>query len=288
MNLKNWKTWTIVGGFALVSAVATTGFVAAQDSDNVVSQTVTAVVQETVNHRRGGGRGQSLDAYAEALGVTVEDLETARDAAKVAMIEQAAIDGWITSDEADALIEDDGKLRLGRGQYYRGIYDESAFFAEALGVEVADLEAAKEALQQERIDAMIEAGRITEEQAAEFEAVQAFRDSIDKDAIFAEALGISEADLDAARDATTSYEDLLADLDLTAEEVAENAQAVMESIVNDAVEDGTLTEEQAERLLNGRDGRDGRGGRGNGGRGNGNGPRNGNGNGNAVAPGQNA
>lgn len=249
MNIKNWKKYALVGAFALASVAGTVGFVAAQ-APNAVATAVEA--------HRGGGRGYGSEALAEELGITVEELQAAAEAAKEALREQAIADGWIDEDA-------EGRFRFGRNQYYAGIYDEAEFLADALGISVSELEAAKDAVSDAKLAEKVEEGVIDEETAEDITAVRAFKDSIDKDAILAEALGISEADLNEARNNTVMFDELLEELDLTAEEVRTNGQAIMEQLVQDAIDSGELTEAQAELLQE-------RGGRGKGGHG---GPRGG-------------
>lgn len=233
----NWKKYALSGGIVL----ATIGSIGG----------VTALAH-----------GAS-PAFLEALGITEEQFDAAKDTANDAMINEADADGWITSDEASDLIENDRRLRLGRSPYYRGIYDKTEFLADALDVSVADIEAAKDVAKDAKIDKMIASGRVTAEQVAEYQAVHDFKESIDKDALLATALGISTSELDAYRDSATAWEDVLADVGVTEDEVKEAGSAAMAELVADAVANGELTAEQGEQILerNGRQGRRGRGGR---------------------------
>lgn len=205
-------------------------------------------------------------AVIEALGIEEATYDEAEDAADAAIVLQAAEDGWITDDEADELIDAGRGLRLGRNQYYKGIYDEDAFVAEALGISLAQWEAAEEEAYEARVAEKVAEGDLTAEEAADKMAVREFKASLDKDAFLADALGISLGQLEAYRDAATSWDDVLTDLGLTEDEVREGQQAAMEQAIANAVADGTLTEEQAEDV-NSRNGRGRRGGNRRGGRG---------------------
>lgn len=109
---------------------------------------------------------------------------------------------------------------------------------------------------QARIDQLIEDGVITQEQADDLsavrEAIQANREEqrAEKQAAIADALGITVEELEAAKEAGTSLADLAGDdisalVDLFTERATER--------INDAVESGRLTQEQADERLAGLD-----------------------------------
>lgn len=185
----------------------------------------------------------------QSLGISEEEFDAAKETARVAAIEEAAASGWITNDEADELIENGRSLRLGRGWYYEGIIDEEALLADALDISVAELEAAETETRQAHEAEAVANGRLTEEEVVNKQAAYDFKESLDKDALLATALGISVADLNEARADTVRFEDLLADLGLTAEEAHDAQDAALETAVQQAVEAGTLTAAQAEAVL---------------------------------------
>jgi hypothetical protein len=91
--------------------------------------------------RRGRGfgfrAGSDYDTYlAEELGVTVEELQTARQAAHEAALEQAVTEGVITEEQADLILA---------GQALRQYIDPQEILSAALGVDAAEIEAAREA-----------------------------------------------------------------------------------------------------------------------------------------------
>ena len=176
-----------------------------------------------------GERGHKGEALAEALGITVEELEAAHDEAKEAALAQAVADGLISQEEADAILAGEARPRgLGR---QAGI-DGQAFLADALGISVEELEAAIEQVQADRLAAMVEAGAITQEQG-----------------------------MLTARQAVESYVDR--------EALQDMMQAAIEEAINEALADGAITQEQADTLLSNVENFEGRGfgGRGFGGRG---------------------
>ncbi len=137
----------------------------------------------------GGGNGdaagdkrarmeESRAAFAEALGVTVDDLAAARKQVALDRIDAAVESGKLTEDEAAELrariesgdIGGDGKgKRRAARAFKRGKSDINAArgeaLAAALGVTVDDLAAARKQVALDRIDAAVEAGKITEERA---------------------------------------------------------------------------------------------------------------------------
>ncbi len=182
---------------------------------------------------RGGGpvdRGTDSQALADELGITLEALEAAHLEARDAMIDQAVADGLLTQEQADALQDESlGSVR----HFPRSPYDMDEYLANALGITVDELEAAKDQLQADRLAAAVEAGYLTQEQADMMLAQQAVKEYFDRDG------------LDAA------------------------AQATAEQAIADALADGAITQAQADALLAqleaqpfGYGGRGGRGGHG--------------------------
>jgi hypothetical protein len=109
--------------------------------------------------------GNYDEALAEALGITVEELQTAYEKAFAAAIEQALDEGMLTQEQADNLLSGDRLgFRVRRG--FRGFGgDMNNHLAEALGISVAELEAAQVQARETVIADAVEAGAITQEQA---------------------------------------------------------------------------------------------------------------------------
>ena len=95
-----------------------------------------------------------------------------------------------------------------------------------------------------------------------------------KHAVVADALGISVDELEAYREDGTRLPEIAEELGVDVEDVKAAVDAAKTDAVNQAVEDGTITQEQADQILSGEGRRGGPGGRGQGGRGpaNGEGP----------------
>ena len=121
--------------------------------------------------------GDEGAALAEALGVTVEDLEAAMRQVMLDRIDAAVDAGRLSEEHAEALREAiesgeepgrgfRGHHGFGHGLGWRGDEgEEGAAFAEALGVTAEELEAAMRQVALDRIDAAVEAGKLTEERA---------------------------------------------------------------------------------------------------------------------------
>ncbi|MDX1414680.1 MAG: hypothetical protein R3293_10855 [Candidatus Promineifilaceae bacterium] len=193
------------------------------------------------------------DAGLELLGISEAEYEVARDEAVTAYNNELAAMGWISAEEAAEANEEGHWARLGRGQYYN-VLDKDVFIADSLGVSLAEWEAAEDASYEAKIAEKIENGRLTAAEAADKQAIHEFKESIDKDSIMAQSLGISVAELNAARTNNVTFSDLLDELAMTREEVKEAQQVVTTQLVEGAVADGSLTADQAEQLLNDRDG----------------------------------
>jgi len=242
--------------------------------------------------RQGGDRDNTY--LADALGISVDEFdaakETVRAAQKEEAVAQALADGLITQEQADAILsgerpEGDINFRGIFNKGERGAVDDD--LAAELGVSVDELEAAQEAAREAAIEQAIADGTITQEQVDLREAGQALREYTDHESVLADLLGISVEELEAAIE-NGSVRDLVESSGLTQEEIQSAMEEAHAAAVAEAVSDGVITQEQADQLEEapGRGGKGGsRGGGQRGGNGEG-GPRGGgNLNGNSsVAP----
>ena len=129
--------------------------------------------------------------------------------------------------------------------------DKGALLAEALGITVEELQAAHEAAREAGIQQALDKGHITQEEADLMAAHHALKDYLDKEALMAEALGITVEELQAARDEGKSHKELMEDLGLDKETVRQNMQTAHEAAIQQAVADGVITQEQADQILSG-------------------------------------
>jgi hypothetical protein len=169
----------------------------AQTDDPATIETP-SVVEETTTATafRGGSRlGVDNEALAEALGITLDELEAARETARIAMIDQAVTDGLITEAEGEALkLEDTGFSPLARefGD------DKDEYLADALGITVEKLQAAEFDVYETLVAAAAEAGAITQGEADLLLAQKAAQARLDEDALNAAVRAAYADALDAA------------------------------------------------------------------------------------------
>lgn len=136
----------------------------------------------------------------------------------------------------------------GRGGWGLGGADRDAELAQALGIPTDKLVEAQDKLHAEKLAAAVEAGRLTQAQADLMQAGRKLARSIDRDAIMAEALGVTAAELESAREDGTPMTDLLGDSGLTRAELNEKLQAAYDKAVAEAVAQGVITQAQADDL----------------------------------------
>lgn len=119
--------------------------------------------------RLGMGFDDHMQALADELGITPEDLQAAYLEANTAFIEAKVSAGEITQDEADELIEDldddNRSFRMSRGMGPVGPEMLDTYLAEALGITVEQLTEARDNVFLAQINQAVTDGKITQEQA---------------------------------------------------------------------------------------------------------------------------
>jgi mannitol/fructose-specific phosphotransferase system IIA component len=121
-------------------------------------------------HQGGFGRGMagySSQELAEALGITVEELNSAYQEATENAINQALADGLITEDQAARMLERGLAFQFHtRGGWLgKSSSDYQVLLADALGISVERLQEAQQQAFLTRIDQAVAAGSLTEEEA---------------------------------------------------------------------------------------------------------------------------
>jgi len=201
-----------------------------------------------------GPRAEEPTYLADALGISVEDLQAAQSQATDEAIQQALDQGLITQEQADALRARGEFGHFGfRGDWFgmpNGV-DYEALLAKALKVNVEELQAARETAYNAMLNQAVEDGQITQDQADLIKARQVLKNYIDPQALEAQALGISVDQLQSYKDQGTPMGDLLEQLGLTYAEVRDARQAAYEEAVQQAVSDDVITQEQADAILSG-------------------------------------
>jgi hypothetical protein len=122
------------------------------------------------------------------------------------------------------------------------------YLAEALGITVDELVDAQERAYGAWLGDAVEQGQLTQEQADELLAARALKAYVDKNAILAEALGMTVEELETAL-ASQSLSDLMAERGIDAATLQANAQVAYEAAVQRAVADGVITQAQADEIL---------------------------------------
>ncbi len=211
-------------------------------------------------HDGPGGHGECIgfhesDTYlALALGITPEQLAAAREAAWDKIVDQALANGLITEAQAAELKESGYGFHGRKGGLASWLISEAnvdyeAALAAELGLTPEALAAAREAAREMQIQAALDAGQITPEEADALRTRLAMRTYIDRETMLANALGITVEELRTARQNGTDLTDLLASLGLDETTVAASLQAQVEAAVKQAMADGKITQEQADAYL---------------------------------------
>ena len=176
--MKPKKMITILSLSALVIAAAfgAVAYHSARAASSTTSQAaVSAAASGILPERgRGPGSGYSDEELAAALGITVDELTAAQQAAKEAVLAQAVGKELITQAQAD-------QLKANGSSHFRGLLDHAVLFtaddlaansinyetelAKALGITVEKLQAAYTQAFYTHIDQAVTAGTLTQEQA---------------------------------------------------------------------------------------------------------------------------
>ena len=127
-------------------------------------------------------------------------------------------------------------------------FDYDAFMADALDVTVEELQAALQAAHEAALEQAVAEGVITAEQAELIKARQALMQYIDKEEMLATALGITTEELEAARQEGKSLPYIFGELGLDPADIKDAIQSAYEDAVQQAVDDGVITDSQAEQL----------------------------------------
>jgi hypothetical protein len=258
---KNKKMILAVFSGLLVLAIGATALVSVSkaSASSLPAQSVNRV--KDMLSKPGGrgdfpGKGGEDNTYlAQALGITTEELQAAQQAAWTKAIDQALEKGLITQAQADKLkARNDGFFGRGGNPFGMLLVDDNsidmnALLAQELGITVDDLQAAREKDSELALQARIDSGEITQEQADLMKARQALKDYINPEKLTAQALGMTVEELQAARQAGKDMATLLEEKGMTQEEFQAAQKAAYEAAVKQAVADGVITQAQADLVL---------------------------------------
>lgn len=158
----------------------------------------------------------------------------------------------------EAETETDGSATQADGLSLRGLHHgflssgssaHDEYLAEALGITVEELAAARRQAMAAYLADAVTAGDITQEQADLALGKYALSDAIDRTALVAEALGLTTEELQAALDGGQSLSELMTAQGIDAGTLQTNVQAAYEAAVARAVADGVITQAQADAVL---------------------------------------
>lgn len=122
----------------------------------------------TARMGKGGGFGVGDEALAQALGISVAELQAAQQKAHEAALQKAVEEGLITQKQAELFQSDQGGFPFG-GRLFAWLsqngIDLDALLADALGISVDQLNEARQKAVEIAIDQAVANGKITQEQA---------------------------------------------------------------------------------------------------------------------------
>ena len=263
MNLK-WLKWILAGGALLTVAilVGILGVSIVQASTG--PEVVCSLAGPTILAHPGSGNG-TVDRralLADALEISVEELESARQAAFETFIAASVAEGKITPEQADQILERNGSFKRGFGIRGSGMRDLghgglgsgsncSSLLAEELAITVEELQAAQQSASGAALEQLENEGILSEEQAENIKAAAAFRAYLDRASLTAEALGMSREELEASKEAGKSLLEILEDQGTDRATFRENLAVARQGAIDQAVAGGVITQDQADQLQSG-------------------------------------
>jgi lambda repressor-like predicted transcriptional regulator len=147
-------------------------------------------------------------------------------------------------------VEQFGNFDRGGPGWFGGKIDRQALLADALGITVEELQAAQEKADLAAIQQAVDEGLVTQEQADLMTAGYKLRSYIDREALMAQALGMSVQELQAARDEGKPLAVIIYEQGLNPATLRTNMQTAYDEAVQQAIADGVITQEQADQLAN--------------------------------------
>ncbi|MCA9865842.1 MAG: hypothetical protein KIS95_04210 [Anaerolineae bacterium] len=189
--IRNKLMISVLGG---VMAVGLLGSTAVSFAQTDLPATTSAASLVLIHNGGLGGLSDRDQSLADALGIDLEALQTAQQAARIAMIDQAVADGLLTEAQGE-------QMKLLGGGFGRGGrfgYDEDQYLADALGISVEELQAAELSSYATELAAAVEAGTITQDEADLMLARRAVQNYVDQDALNSAAQAVHEDALAAA------------------------------------------------------------------------------------------
>jgi hypothetical protein len=172
MQHKRTMTIFLLGALAIATTIGAVAFrtVFAASPTTTSTSTTGITVPSTLKWFGGNGfnQGYNNQNLADALGITVDALNTAYQKAYTAALKQAVTDGLITQAQADELTTNGNAFPFGnRWEAWltqKGL-DFNTYLADALGISVDALKTAYQTAYDANIDQQVTNGNLTQTQA---------------------------------------------------------------------------------------------------------------------------
>ena len=164
-DVKKTMGAAVAGSLAVAAVVAAVGFgvPSAVQAQTATPPATAAPSTSPQSGQNQTAQGKTHAAYlAEALGISVADLQAAEVKARNAAIDAAVAAGNITQSQADALKNGTGRLRLNLNI---SAADREKMLADALNTTVEKLQAAEQAAEKAALAQAVADGRLTQAQA---------------------------------------------------------------------------------------------------------------------------
>lgn len=202
------------------------------------------------------GQVDHQQLLADALGISVAELEQAQEAAFEAVISAEVEAGNLTQEQADQILGGERRPMPGYGVpgfgFHRGWLGPGdpyhQLLADKLDITLDELQDALLEAHAAAIEQLVDEGVLTEQQAELARASAELRAYIDPHSMIAEALGLSVEALEQAREQGKTLSELVEERGLDSETFEQNLAEARELAVAQAVEAGVITQEQADQL----------------------------------------
>ncbi len=241
--------------------------------------------------------GETIRTLVEESGLDMAEVQTALQAARAEMLQQAVAEGNITKEQAEQITDRQSELKVfghaGKGRFGLKDKDDTAWqttlaevlgipteeleehlaggetirtLVEELGLDMAEVQTALQAARAEMLQQAVAEGNITQEQAVQMTDRQSelkvfghagkgrfgLKDKDDTawQTTLAEVLGTPTEELEEYLAGGETIRTLVEELGLDMAEVQAALQAARAEMLQQAVADGSITQEQADRMLN--------------------------------------
>jgi hypothetical protein len=165
MKIKKWLPVMVIGLAVMAVVIGALNISSASAASGLLDEVAAVETLKGDKAQRVGGLSKTY--LAEALGITEEELDAAIATARTSVIDQALEQGLITQAQADEL-KTSSSSRMTRSLstwIKQGDFDYDTLLAEALGISVDELKQAYQEAVFAGIDQAVLDGKLTEEQA---------------------------------------------------------------------------------------------------------------------------